>query len=138
MSVGRKAGKGFVSYLFRSALEKVMGIIAMVFLARRLTPYDFGLVSITEVLLTLISVIGTTGLAEFLLAYRKEDTEEIFKAAFWFNLIITIGIIVLFFAAVPFWSAWQHDETIRNISWVEVYSFFLNYRLYPKHGLVKT
>jgi O-antigen/teichoic acid export membrane protein len=118
MSVGRKAGKGFVSYLFRSALEKVMGIIAMIFLARKLTPYDFGLVSITEVLLTLISVIGTTGLAEFLLAYRKDDTEEIFKAAFWFNLIITLGIVILFFGAIPFWSVWQHDEKIRNISWV--------------------
>lgn len=118
MSIGRKAGKGFISYLFRSVLEKVMGIVAMIFLARKLTPYDFGLVSITEVLLTLISVIGTTGLAEFLLAYRKEDVDEIFKAAFWFNLIITIGIVVLFFGAIPFWSVWQHDEKIRNISWV--------------------
>lgn len=118
MSVGRKAGKGFTSYLFRNILEKIMGIIAMVFLARKLSPYDFGLVSITEVLLSLISVLGTTGLAEFLLAYRKDDKEEIFRAAFWFNITITFAITVMFFFLAPFWSVWQHDEKIRNIAWV--------------------
>lgn len=91
MGVARQAGKGFVSYMWRNVLEKIMGLVAMIFLARKLTPYDFGLVSITEILLYLISVLGTTGLAEFLLAYRKDDTDEIFKAAFWFNVIITIG-----------------------------------------------
>lgn len=118
MSLGRKAGKGFVSYLVRNILEKIMGIIAMVFLARKLTPYDFGLVSITEVLLSLISVLGTTGLAEFLLAYRKDDKEDIFKAAFWFNIVVTCIIVCIFFLLAPLWSTWQHDEKIRNIAWL--------------------
>lgn len=95
-----------------------MGIIAMIFLARKLTPYDFGIVSITEVLLALVSVIGTTGLPEFLLAYKKNDAEETFKAAFWFNVIITLGVVVLFFVLAPYWSVWQQNEKIRNIAWV--------------------
>lgn len=138
MGVAKQVGKGFVSYLWRNVLEKIMGLIAMVFLARELTPYDFGLVSITEVLLYLISVFGTTGLAEFLLAYRKDDTDEIFKAAFWFNIIITTVIGILFLCCVPLWSVWQHDERIINIGGLIVGVFiFSQLQTIPKTWLSK-
>ncbi|MBL7683095.1 MAG: oligosaccharide flippase family protein [Flavipsychrobacter sp.] len=138
MGVAKQVGKGFVSYLWRNVLEKIMGLIAMVFLARELTPYDFGLVSITEVLLYLISVFGTTGLAEFLLAYRKDDTDEIFKAAFWFNIIITAVIGILFLCCVPLWSVWQHDERIINIGGLIVGVFiFSQLQTIPKTWLSK-
>src|SRR5690606_6644648 len=93
MSIGKKAGKGFLKILQRNVLEKLMGLTTVIVLARRLTPYDFGLVSITEVLLYMISVFGTTGLSEYLLAYRKQDVKETFRAAFWFNLVITFIVL---------------------------------------------
>lgn len=138
MGVAKQVGKGFVSYLWRNVLEKIMGLIAMVFLARELTPYDFGLVSITEVLLYLISVFGTTGLAEFLLAYRKDDIDEIFKAAFWLNIIITAAIGILFLCFVPLWAVWQHDERIINIGGLIVGVFiFSQLQTIPKTWLSK-
>lgn len=138
MGVAKQAGKGFVSYLWRNVLEKVMGLVAMIFLARKLTPYDFGLVSITEVLLYLISVLGTTGLAEFLLAYRKDDTDEIFKAAFWFNIVITIAIAIVFLCAVPFWADAQHDERIVNLGFLAAGIFiFSQLQTIPKTWLSK-
>ncbi|OSZ82389.1 hypothetical protein CAP35_03715 [Chitinophagaceae bacterium IBVUCB1] len=138
VSVARQAGKGFISYLWRNVLEKIMGLIAMVFLARELSPYDFGLVSITEVLLYMISVFGTTGLAEFLLAYRKDDTEEIFNAAFWFNVLLTISISIVFIACVPFWAVWQHDERILYIGIIAAGIFiFSQLQTIPKTWLSK-
>ncbi len=138
MGVAKQAGKGFVSYLWRNVLEKITGLVAMIFLARKLTPYDFGLVSITEVLLYLISVLGTTGLAEFLLAYRKDDTDEIFKAAFWFNIIITIAITAVFLCAVPFWADAQHDERIVKLGFIAAGIFiFSQLQTIPKTWLSK-
>jgi teichuronic acid exporter len=116
MSIGRKAGKGFFSFLYRSILEKIMGVITMVILAQKLTPYDFGLVIISDTVLTIIAALGTTGLAEFLLAYRKEDIDEVFKAAFWFNLAITFLMVLLFIGVSPFWASFQKDQRIVNIS----------------------
>jgi len=133
MSVGKKAGKGFVSIFYRNMLEKLVGMAAMVILARKLTPYDFGLVSITEALLYLISSFGTTGLAEYLLAYRKEDSDEVFKAAFWFNIIITAGICLLFVIAVPFWMDFQSDDRIWKIGLLLIAGFiFSQLQLIPK------
>jgi len=118
MSIGKKAGKGFVRILQRNMLEKLMGLTTIVVLARELTPYDFGLVSITEVLLYLISVFGTTGLSEYLLAYRKDDVKETFRAAFWFNIVITIVVLGVFLLAVPFWATFQNEPRIKNISFI--------------------
>lgn len=95
-----------------------MGLTTIVVLARELTPYDFGLVSITEVLLYLISVFGTTGLSEYLLAYRKDDVKKTFRAAFWFNIVITIVVLGVFLLAVPFWATFQNEPRIKNISFI--------------------
>ena len=126
MSIGKKAGKGFIKLLQRNVLEKLMGLTTVVVLARKLTPYDFGLVSITEVLLYIISVFGTTGLTEYLLAYRKDDVKENFKAAFWFNIVITSVILILFLALAPLWASYQEDERIGEICFVLGGIFFFS------------
>lgn len=118
MSIGKKASKGFVKLFQRNMLEKLMGLTTIVILARKLTPYDFGLVSITEVLLYLISVFGTTGLSEYLLAYRKEDVKDTFKAAFWFNVVITVVVLIVFLAIAPLWAWFQNEPRIWNISFI--------------------
>lgn len=116
MSIGRKAAKGFIRLFQRNMLEKLMGLTTIIILARKLTPYDFGLVSITEVLLYTISVFGSTGISEYLLAYKGKDTKETFKAAFWFNIILTLAILLVFLAAAPLWAKYQDDNRIINIS----------------------
>lgn len=118
MSIGKKAGKGFVRLLQRNMLEKLMGLTTIVVLARELTPYDFGLVSITEVLLYLVSVFGTTGLSEYLLAYRKDDVQETFRAAFWFNIVITVIVLAVFLVIAPLWASFQNEPRIRDISFI--------------------
>lgn len=101
--------------LQRNVLEKLMGLTTVIVLARKLTPYDFGLVSITEVLLYMISVFGTTGLSEYLLAYRKEDVKSTFKAAFWFNIIISLAVLVMFIVLTPVWAYVQKEPRITTI-----------------------
>jgi teichuronic acid exporter len=134
MNIAKKASKGFISLFYRNMLEKLVGMLAMIVLARKLTPYDFGLVSITDVLLSLIAIFGTTGLTEFLVAYRKDDTEEIFKAAFWFNIVITLAIIAAFLIAVPFWSEFQKDPRILRICGFSLAIFFFS----QMQGIPKT
>lgn len=99
-------------------LEKLMGLTTVIVLARKLTPYDFGLVSITEVLLYMISVFGTTGLSEYLLAYRKDDVKETFKAAFWFNIVLTLVVLIVFLIIAPLWANFQNEPRIWEISFV--------------------
>ena len=138
MSVGKKASSGFFSFFLRNMMDKFLSMIAMIVLARKLTPYDFGLVSITEVLLSLITAFGTTGIAEFLLAYREKDIDEMFKATFWFNILISCVIIILFLISAPLWATYQKDMRIVNISFISASIFiFSQLQMVPKVRLSK-
>lgn len=110
-----------------------MGLISMVILARKLTPYDFGLVSITEVVLILISSLGTTGINEFLLAYKKKDFKEISKSTFWLILVLSIGVGTLVMIAAPFWAESNGDERITQLAAV-LFGLFLcsQFQIIPK------
>jgi len=107
-------------------VSRVMGLLSMIILARLLTPYDFGLVSLTEALIAIIGVIGMSGIPEFLLAYRKEDEKEILQAAFWFNIFLTIIILIVFLSTLPFWAKSHSDTRIILLGCIIGSYFFLN------------
>lgn len=138
MSIGQKASQGFFSFLTRNIISRVMGLISLFILARTLTPADFGLVSFTEILMYFIAVFGSTGLNEFLLAYKKDDYKEMIKSAFWFNMMLTILMMSIFFLAVPFWAASKHDNRIIWLGLISGISFFLTQlQVIPKAQLAR-
>ncbi|MEI6880078.1 MAG: oligosaccharide flippase family protein [Bacteroidota bacterium] len=125
MSIGEKASQGFFSFLTRNIISRFMGLISLFILARKLSPFDFGLVSFTDILLMFIAVFGSTGLNEFLIAYKKDDYLQILKASFWFNCIITLGVIFLFFTFIPFWASSKNDSRIINLAFISGLIFFI-------------
>ncbi|MFN0033420.1 MAG: oligosaccharide flippase family protein [Saprospiraceae bacterium] len=118
MDIGQKAAKGFFSILTRNVIARIMGLVSMVVLARVLSPSDFGLVSITEVLLNVIAVFGVTGVFEFLVSYQGEDREEMNQSAFWFNIVAGVAIVALVLIAAPFWAESQGDGRIVSLGYL--------------------
>lgn len=116
MEIGQKAAKGFFSILTRNMAARAMGLISMIVLARKLSPSDFGLVSITEVLLNFITVFGVTGVFEFLVSYRGTDRREINQSAFWFNIMMGLGISAVLLILAPFWARHHGDPRITHLS----------------------
>ncbi len=125
-SITAKASEGFLVFLLRNIVSRVMGLLSMIVLARLLTPYDFGLVSITEALVAIIGVIGMSGIPEFLLSYRKNDEQEILQAAFWFNVFLTLLILIVFLSVLPFWAQSNNDTRIVVIGGIVGCYFFFN------------
>jgi PST family polysaccharide transporter len=127
MSIANKAGKGFFHFLFRNIIGRGIGMVSMIFLARILTPYEFGLVSISEVLLNIIAMLATTGIGEYLLAFKEEGKEkEIFQSVFWLNLFLSTLVSIVAIVALPFWTAANSDSRILNLGYLVVATFFLN------------
>lgn len=136
MNTGKRIQKGFTHILYRNLLEKGVGLAAMVVLARQLSPYDFGLVAITEAGIILISFFGSSGISEFLLAYRGRDLRNVFRAAFWFNACLSLFIVALILLLAPLWSATHGDPRILNLSWILAGVFFFSQlQIIPKAWL---
>ena len=126
MSIGEKASQGFFSFLSRNIISRVMGLLSLFILARKLTPYDFGLVSFTEILMYFIAVFGSTGLNEFLLSYRKDDFKEMIRSAFWFNMMLTLFMMSFFFILAPYWAESKHDPRIIWLAIIAGFNLFFS------------
>jgi O-antigen/teichoic acid export membrane protein len=125
MSLTNKAGKGFLQFLFRNIIGRSIGMVSMIFLARILTPYEFGLVSISEVLLNIISMLATTGIGEYLLAYKEDKEKEIFQSVFWLNFFLSTIVALIAIVALPFWTEANSDTRILHLGYLVAATFFL-------------
>ena len=60
MSLGKKTINGALLLLFGKVIQKSLGIISMLVLARFLTPEDFGIVAMATITAFFFDVIGAT------------------------------------------------------------------------------
>lgn len=81
----------------------------------------------------MIGVISSAGIPEYILAYRKENEQQVYKAAFWFNAALTLGVLVVFFIALPFWARANNDNRIITIGIITgIYFLFSQLQSIPK------
>lgn len=86
---------------FRSVLQNLVILVSNVYLARLLTPGDYGVFGILQFALSLFKLIGDTGLAAALVQ-RKEAPDDVeLSTIFWFQLGLGACVCLASFAAVP-------------------------------------
>ncbi len=78
-------------------------------LARRLAPADFGLMGFVTVYLTILSLIIDQGVATALVQ-RKELEESHLNAAFWYNIVCALFMMLATFFVAPLF-AWSVNES---------------------------
>lgn len=124
MSLGKKVFSGAVLLFIRKIWGNVINLVVMAFLARILSKEDFGLLAISSVLLSIINTLATSGIAEYIVYYDGDDKKEKINAAFWLNLLLTLGVVGVVVLAGPLWADFYHNEKIYSLLLLLVFSFF--------------
>lgn len=124
MSLGKRVFSSAFLLLLRKIWGNLVNVLVMAYLARVLSKEDFGIVAISSVLISLISTLGTSGIAEYIIYYEEDDKEEVVSAVFWLNLLLTIAIIVVVLSVGPYWSSFYKDPRIYTLLLLLVISFF--------------
>jgi O-antigen/teichoic acid export membrane protein len=89
-------------------LDRAVGVISMLILARVLTPADFGLVAMATALIALVELFGGFGL-DLALIQHRDATREHFDAGWTMNVLIgALVALLLLVLARPL--AWFYDE----------------------------
>lgn len=103
-------------------LYAVTGIV----LARELTQYEFGLVGAILVFQSFASLFVDSGFS-FALLQRKEPTQNDYSTILWFNIIVSVAIYCILYAAAP-WiaSLYNGDPRLITLSRVMFLTFILN------------
>jgi teichuronic acid exporter len=97
----RKTVKGFFWSSIESVFSQGQGIIFGIFLARMLSPSQFGLLGMIIVFISIAQVFVDSGLSQSLI--RKQNcTYEDYSTIFWVNLVIGFSSYIIIWIAAPY------------------------------------
>ncbi len=109
----------------RGFLVRLIRIVPLAVLARELSPADFGLVALAQVILNFLVLSSSNGVPLFLVYDRDEGREERIHSAFWLNLVITILELCILAIAVPYTAYISRDPLLPSILIALGATFFL-------------
>ncbi len=87
--------------LARRVSGNVIRLVAIAVLARHLTPAQFGVVALAQVLLQFITLVGEAGTGTYVIYDDGPGRERRVHAAFWLNLVVTLVQCAVCLAVLP-------------------------------------
>jgi len=114
LSLGKKAISGSLLLLFGKVIQKSLGIISMLVLARFLTPEDFGIVAIATIAAFFFDTIGQTGTQQYIIQKETITSQDV-NTAWTLNLLFKAGCFLLFIAAIPFITDYSDNTLLKPV-----------------------
>ncbi len=87
--------------LLRRVAANLVRLAAVAVLARHLSPAEFGVVALAQVVLQFITLVGEGGIGTYVIYDAEVGREERAHAAFWLNLVLTVLQAALCLALLP-------------------------------------
>lgn len=103
----------------------VMNLLANIFIARILTPFEFGQVGIIMFFVILGSVLTDSGLSGAIIR-QKEVTKEDFSTVFVFNLLVSLGCYIVLVVFGGLISDYYQDPMLKKLLYISGSIFFIN------------
>lgn len=85
----------------RMLFTNVMNLGVMVILARQLSPVDFGLVALAQVLTRFLSFLASDSVNQYVIYDNQPGREERVHAAFWMDLFLSCAATVIGLLLIP-------------------------------------
>ncbi len=100
-SLSKKSVRSGAWLYGRNLVTSLINLGVMAILARQLSPADFGLVALAQVLLRFVVILSEGGVGEFIISDSREGRQERVQAAFWMNLVFSSAVILLGLLTLP-------------------------------------
>ncbi|MEI8046633.1 MAG: lipopolysaccharide biosynthesis protein [Bacteroidota bacterium] len=108
----RKTVNGFFWSMLESVLSQGQGMVFGIFLARMLSPQEFGLLGMITIFISIAQVFVDSGLNQALVR-KQQCTNLDYSTIFWVNIVIGfVAFIVIWFAAPLIATFYQKPELI--------------------------
>lgn len=95
-----KTAKGLLWGGFSNALQQLLNLLFGIFLARLLTPADYGMVGMLTIFNAIACALQEGGFIAAL-TNRKNATHADYNAVFWFNVGVSLSLYLLLFLSAP-------------------------------------
>ena len=103
-SLAKKSLAGSITMLLLSVLQRGLGFLSTVVLARLLTPEDYGVIAIINLVVFLIDSLSTVGVGQYIIQKTEVDADDL-NSAWTINLLLKSVFFALAALAMPFITA---------------------------------
>jgi O-antigen/teichoic acid export membrane protein len=105
----RRARLSVVLLGARSVLQQLVILCANVYLARLLTPGDYGIFAVVQFALSLFAIFGDVGFGPALIQKKELPTQRELSTVWWFQVGLSSLLVVLVFSLAPWVLGFWHD-----------------------------
>ena len=107
----KKVFSGFIWRFMERIGAQGVGFIVSMFLARFLTPEDYGQVALVTVFITILNTFALSGIGTSLI--QKKDTDELdYSTVFHFNIVFSILLYGILFLCAPLIGMFYNDSSL--------------------------
>ena len=123
-SLKEKTAKGLFWGGFSNGIQQLLNLLFGIFLARVLTPSDYGMVGMLAIFSLIASSIQESGFTAALVN-KKEVTHNDYNAVFWFNAAISLSLYLLLFLCAPLIADFYHTPELTPLARYSFIGFFI-------------
>lgn len=111
----QKTAQGLFWGALNSGTTQVLNLIIGIFLARLLTPADYGIVGVLSIFTLIAGNLQSSGFSQALINL-KEPTANDYNSVYWFNVLASIAIYALLFLAAPLIALYFRQPCLTAVS----------------------
>ena len=124
-SLKEKTAKGLFWGAMNSGSTQVLNILFGIFLARLLSPADYGIIGILTIFTLIAGNLQSSGFTQALVNIRK-PTDNDYNSVFWFNVLVSLTMYVVLFFCAPLIADFFHQPCLTSLSRFVFLSFFIS------------
>ena len=110
-----KTAKGLLWGALNSSTMQVLNLVFGIFLARMLSPHDYGIVGVLAIFSLIAGNLQSSGFTQGL-TNIKQPTENDYNSVFWFNVSVSIVCYVILFFCAPLIAWFFHSDELVPLS----------------------
>lgn len=124
-SLKEKTAKGLFWGAMNSGSTQVLNILFGIFLARLLSPADYGIIGILTIFTLIAGNLQSSGFTQALVNLKK-PTDNDYNSVFWFNVLVSLTMYVVLFFCAPLIADFFHQPCLTPLSRFVFLSFFIS------------
>ncbi|GAB2588025.1 MOP flippase family protein [Spirosoma areae] len=126
MSNTKKAMNGVKWITISTVTSTLFQFVQVAVLARILAPDDFGIVSISNLIIAFFQVFANLGFSNSII-YKQESDRNVLSTLYYLNLLVGFIIFVLIYLTAPYIVSFYHEPKLERVLHLSSYYFLIAY-----------
>lgn len=114
-SLKEKTARGLLWGGLSNGVQQILNLVFGIFLARMLTPADYGMVGMLSVFTVIATALQESGFTAALVN-KRETRHEDYNAVFWFSIGMSLCLYILLFACAPLITDFYHKPELTPLA----------------------